>query len=166
MTTRNFPLTAAFFHVWAFATVPHKHPKASSECTGCASSDSGVRSFVVEKHVCVFYSAWRCVRSPDFNMLCGLALPEVEEQKNLTLGQQNRRAYPLDSRRSRDLLFPANDLTPTESHEGGSFLEVSQQMQIMAVISLGSKDETSVSGVRMKRGNVWEILHPHPPFIY
>ncbi|CAG00189.1 unnamed protein product, partial [Tetraodon nigroviridis] len=48
---------------------------------------------------------------------------EVEEQKNLTLGQQNRRAYPLDSRRSRDLLFPANDLTPTESHEGGSFLE-------------------------------------------
>lgn len=44
--------------------------------------------------------------------------------------------------------------------------EVSQQMQIMAVISPGSKDERSVSGVRMKRGNVRGILHPHPPCIY
>lgn len=117
MTTKNSPLTAAFFHVWAFAAILRDHLEASSECPGCASSDSGVRSFVVEKHVCVFYSAWRCVCSPDFHMLCGLALPEVKEQQNLTLGQQNRRAYPLDSRWSRDLLFPANDstLSPTKA---------------------------------------------------
>lgn len=82
-----------------------------------------MRSFVVEKHVCVFYSARsaRCVCSPDFHTLCGPALPEVKEQKNLTLRQQNGRVYPLDSRWSRDLLFPANDSTLTESHEGGSF---------------------------------------------
>lgn len=99
MLTENVPSTAAFFHVWAFATVLHKHPKTSSEYPGFASSDSGMRSFVVEKHVCVFYSAWsmRCVFSPDFHMLCGPALPEVKEQKSLTLGQQNRRAYPLFS---------------------------------------------------------------------
>lgn len=116
---KTFPF---FPHVWAFATVLHKHPKASSEDPGCASSDSGVRSFVVEKHVCVFYSArsTRCVFSPDFHMLCGPALPEVKEQKSLTLGQQTRRTYPLDSRWSRDLLFPANDSALTESREGGS----------------------------------------------
>lgn len=62
----------------------------------------------------------RCVRSPDFHMLCGPALPEVKEQKNLTLGQQNRRACPPDSRWRRDLLFPTNDSTLTGSHRGGS----------------------------------------------
>lgn len=37
---------------------------------------------------------------------------EVEkEKKNLTLRQQNRRAYPLESLRSADLLFPENGST-------------------------------------------------------
>lgn len=110
-------------HVGAFA--PHKHPEVSSEFPGCASSGSGMRSFVVEKHACVFHSARsaRCVCSPDFHTLCGPALPEVREQKNLTLGQQNRRAYPPDSGWSRDLLFPANDSTRTGSHRGGSRLQ-------------------------------------------
>lgn len=106
----------------------------------------------------------RCVCSPDFHMLCGPPFSEVKEQKNLTLGQQNRRADPLDSRWSRDLLFPANDstLSPTKADPAS---EVSQQMQITPVISPGYKDERSVSGVRMKRGDVQGILHPHPPFI-
>lgn len=112
------------------------------------------------KHDGVFHSARtvRCVCRPDFHTLCGPAPPEVKEQKNLTLRQQNRSAYPLDSRRSRDLLFPANDSTPTEQgpspEKADSTTEVSQHMQVMAVISPGSEDESSVSGVRAKRGNV------------
>lgn len=106
-----------------FTTVPHKPPKASAERPGCASSDSGMRSFVVGKHVCVFYSARRArrVRWPDFHTLCGPAPPEVKEQEDLSLRQQDQRADPLDSRRSRQLRFPANDSTPTEqeSREGG-----------------------------------------------
>lgn len=105
--------------------------------------------------MCVFHSARsaRCVCSPDFHTLCGPALPEVREQKNLTLGQQNRRAYPPDSGLSRDSLFPANDSTRTGVPPRRiPASEVSQQMQIMAVISPGSKDERSVSGVGMSLG--------------
>lgn len=70
------------------------------------------------KHVCVFYSARRArrVRRPDFHTLCGPAPPEVKEQEDLSLRQQDRRADPLDSRRSRELRFPANDSTPTEQN--------------------------------------------------
>lgn len=52
------------------------------------------------KHVCVFYSARRArrVRGPDFHTLCGPALPEVKEQEDLSLRQQDRRADPLEPR--------------------------------------------------------------------
>ncbi|TWW70027.1 hypothetical protein D4764_18G0008330 [Takifugu flavidus] len=51
--------------------------------------------------------------------ICALLLAppshgEVKEQEDLSLGQQDRRADLLDSRRSRELRFPANDSTPTE----------------------------------------------------
>lgn len=40
-----------------------------------ASLNSGVKSFVVGKHACLFYCAWkpRCVCRPDFHTLCGPA---------------------------------------------------------------------------------------------
>lgn len=99
--------------------------------------------------MCFLQCKERCVYRPDFHTLCGPALPEVKEQKNLTLRQQNPRAYPPCF--SQRMTQRRRNKSPEKAD---STSEVSQQMQIMSMISPGPEDERSVSGVRMKRGNV------------
>ena len=79
------------------------------------SLNCGMKSFVVGKHLCTFYCAWkpRCVCGPHFHTLCGPA-SRGEEKKNLTLHKQNWRAYFLQSLWRADLLFPENDSTWSE----------------------------------------------------
>lgn len=70
------------------------------------------------------YCAWkpRCVCcGPDFHTLCGPASRGEEKKRNLTLHQQNRRVYSLESRWSTDL-WETHTQRGRESREIVSFM--------------------------------------------